>query len=100
MALKERFEDGSAVLGVVGLGYVGLPLAVEMAKAGHRVIGFDVSAEKADLVNAGESYIPDVPTDELAALVERRAASRRRPTSRARPSATRSPSACRRRSTR
>jgi UDP-N-acetyl-D-glucosamine dehydrogenase len=70
MSLIDRIEDGSAVLGVVGLGYVGLPLAVEMAKAGHRVIGFEVSAEKTAEVNAGRSYIPDVPTEELAALVE------------------------------
>ncbi len=67
--LEDRFADGSAVLGVVGLGYVGLPLAVEMAKAGHRVIGLDVSKEKVDLVNVGTSYIPDVPIEELAALV-------------------------------
>jgi len=69
MGLRERFESGEAVLGVVGLGYVGLPLAVEMAKAGHHVVGFEVSAEKAELVNAGTSYIPDVPTEELAELV-------------------------------
>jgi len=69
MALIDRIEDGSAVLGVVGLGYVGLPLAVEMAKAGHRVLGFEVSAERAAEINAGRSYIPDVPTEELAALV-------------------------------
>ncbi|MDY0339836.1 MAG: nucleotide sugar dehydrogenase [Coriobacteriia bacterium] len=69
MGLKERIESGEAVLGVVGLGYVGLPLAVEMAKAGHRVIGLEVSAEKVDLINAGESYIPDVSTEELASLV-------------------------------
>ncbi|HEY3317427.1 MAG TPA: nucleotide sugar dehydrogenase [Coriobacteriia bacterium] len=71
MSLEERLASGEAVLGVVGLGYVGLPLAVEMAKAGHRVIGFDVSTEKVARVNAGESYIPDVPTSELASLVER-----------------------------
>ncbi len=69
MGLRERIESGEAVLGVVGLGYVGLPLAVEMAKAGHRVIGLEVSAEKTGLVNGGTSYIPDVPTDELAELV-------------------------------
>jgi UDP-N-acetyl-D-glucosamine dehydrogenase len=67
--LEDRFADGSAVLGVVGLGYVGLPLAVEMAKAGHRVIGLDLSGEKVALVNEGTSYIPDVPIEELAALV-------------------------------
>jgi len=70
MSLEKRLTDGSAVLGVVGLGYVGLPLAVEMGKAGHRVLGLDVSAEKTALVNEGTSYIPDVPTPELEALVE------------------------------
>jgi UDP-N-acetyl-D-glucosamine dehydrogenase len=70
MGLKERIESGEAILGVVGLGYVGLPLALEMAKAGHKVVGFEVSAEKADLVNAGKSYIPDVPQEEFAPLVE------------------------------
>ncbi|MDI6692636.1 MAG: nucleotide sugar dehydrogenase [Anaerosomatales bacterium] len=69
MGLLERLQDGSAVLGVVGLGYVGLPLAVEMASAGHTVIGFDVSAEKAGSVNAGVSYIPDVLSERLAPLV-------------------------------
>ncbi|MDO8880930.1 MAG: nucleotide sugar dehydrogenase [Coriobacteriia bacterium] len=71
MGLRERIESGEAVLAVVGLGYVGLPLAVEMAKAGHRVVGIDVLAEKVELLNSGTSYIPDVPTDELAPLVER-----------------------------
>jgi UDP-N-acetyl-D-glucosamine dehydrogenase len=71
MGLLERIEDGSAVLAVVGLGYVGLPLAVEMAKAGHRVIGLEVSSEKADLINAGTSYIPDVPASDVGDLVSR-----------------------------
>ena len=71
MDLSERLSDGTAVLGVVGLGYVGLPLAVEMAKAGHRVIGLDVSAEKVALLSAGTSYIADVPGDDLADLVAR-----------------------------
>ena len=71
MGLSERLGDGSAVLGVVGLGYVGLPLAVEMAKTGHRVVGFDVSEEKIALLSAGTSYIADVPTDELTELVAR-----------------------------
>lgn len=71
MGLQERIAEGSAVFGVVGLGYVGLPLAVEMAGAGIRVLGFEVLAPKADAVNAGESYIPDVPTEQLADLVKR-----------------------------
>jgi UDP-N-acetyl-D-glucosamine dehydrogenase len=70
MGLLERFEDGTAVLGVVGLGYVGLPLAVEMAKAGSRVLGFDVSADKVASVGVGDSYIPDVPGEELRTIVE------------------------------
>ena len=69
MAVEERIADGSAVLGVVGLGYVGLPLVVEMASAGYRVVGFDVIEGKVDLVNEGTSYIPDVPGDRLGALV-------------------------------
>ncbi len=70
MGLLQRIEDGSAVLGVVGLGYVGLPLAIEIATAGHRVFGIEVSEEKVALINAGTSYIPDVPTEQLAELVE------------------------------
>lgn len=70
MGLKERIEDGSAVLAVVGLGYVGLPLAVEMARAGHRVVGIDVSQEKVDTLARGVSYIPDVPSSVLGPLVE------------------------------
>jgi len=69
MGLEQRLQDGTAVFGVVGLGYVGLPLAVEMAKAGHRVVGLEVSEGKTTEVNAGRSYIPDVPTEELAELV-------------------------------
>jgi len=71
MNLSERLDDGSAIFGVVGLGYVGLPLAVEMAKAGHMVVGFDVSADKVTLIGSGTSYIPDVPAEELADLVAR-----------------------------
>lgn len=71
MGLKERLADGSAVFGVVGLGYVGLPLAVEMGKADNRVVGFEVSAEKTAEVNAGRSYIPDVPGEEVADLALR-----------------------------
>ena len=67
--LHERLRDGSATYGVVGLGYVGLPLAVEMAKAGHSVIGFDVTADKVAEVNAGRTYIRDVETDDIERVV-------------------------------
>lgn len=70
MGLLDRLADGTAVYGVVGLGYVGLPLAVEMAKEGRTVIGFDVTEAKVADVNTGHSYIQDVPTDELAGVVE------------------------------
>jgi UDP-N-acetyl-D-glucosamine dehydrogenase len=69
MELAQRLADGTAVFGVVGLGYVGLPLVIEMAKSGHRVVGFEISETKCAEINAGRSYIPDVPTPELAELV-------------------------------
>ena len=68
--LLRRIGDRTAVVGVVGLGYVGLPLAVEFAKAGFRVIGYDVSKRVVDLINRGESHIQDVPSAEIAALVK------------------------------
>ena len=67
--LLQKIQDKSIVAGVVGLGYVGLPLAVEKAKAGFRTIGFDVQKEKVDMVNAGHNYIGDVVDSDLAALV-------------------------------
>jgi len=61
-------NEAPVVLGVIGLGYVGLPLAVEAGKGGIRVIGFDVSARVADSVNAGESHIQDVPAEDVKEL--------------------------------
>jgi UDP-N-acetyl-D-glucosamine dehydrogenase len=68
-ALEEKIRTNKARLGILGLGYVGLPLSVEFAAAGLSVTGFDVSAGKVDAVNAGRSYIKDVPQDRLAPLV-------------------------------
>lgn len=68
--LLSRFEDRTALVGIIGMGYVGLPLAVEFAKAGYHVIGMDVSASKVEQLNAGTSYIPDIPTAVLKPLVE------------------------------
>jgi len=68
--LKEKIESREARFGVVGLGYVGLPLAVEFAKKGFKTTGFDVTAEKIDALGRGESYIGDVPSEEVAELVE------------------------------
>jgi len=55
---------------IVGLGYVGLPIAVRAAQAGHKVIGVDVSAERVDAICAGHSYVEDVPDDVLQDLIE------------------------------
>ncbi len=68
--LLEKIESRKLKAGVVGLGYVGLPLAVEKAKAGFKTVGFDVQAEKVNLVNAGHNYIGDVVDADLAALVQ------------------------------
>lgn len=76
-ALRERLLERRATVGVVGLGYVGLPLAVEQARAGFRVVGIDDNALKVEQVNQGRSYIPDVPD---AALQEVLAAERLRAT--------------------
>jgi len=69
MTIVDKLADKQAVFGVVGLGYVGLPLAVEMAKEGFPVIGFEVSDARTAQVNAGESYIGDVDGEELSSLV-------------------------------
>jgi UDP-N-acetyl-D-glucosamine dehydrogenase len=72
-ALLRRFESRmsrrSARIGVIGLGYVGLPLAVEFGKAGYRVTGFEIDAHRASVLNGGRSYIQDVPTRDVRALV-------------------------------
>lgn len=68
--LLEKIEKREIVCGVVGLGYVGLPLAVEKAKAGFKTIGFDVQPQKVEAVNAGQNYIGDVVDSDLAELVK------------------------------
>ena len=69
MSMKEtllkKIENKEITVGVVGLGYVGLPLAVEKAKAGFKTIGFDVQQEKVDLINQGKNYIGDVVDNDL-----------------------------------
>jgi len=65
-ALRQKLEARTARCGVVGLGYVGLPLAVELARAGFRTLGIDLDARKVDAINRGESYIQDVPTRDVA----------------------------------
>src|SRR5438046_3430080 len=63
--ILERIRRKQARVGVIGLGYVGLPLAVEFARQGFDVTGFDVDAAKTTQINAGHSYIPDVPSPDL-----------------------------------
>ncbi|HET9440507.1 MAG TPA: nucleotide sugar dehydrogenase [Longimicrobiales bacterium] len=65
-ALLERIESQKAICGIVGLGYVGLPLAVELAGAGYRVLGFDVSESVCAGINRGHSHIQDIPSERLA----------------------------------
>ena len=67
--LMEKIRNKTLVAGVVGLGYVGLPLAVEKAKAGFKTIGFDIQKAKIDMVNAGHNYIGDVVDHDLEKLV-------------------------------
>ncbi len=68
--LSAKIASRDARVGVIGLGYVGLPLVVEFAKMGFTVVGIDVQQSKVDAVNRGESYIQDIPTETLAALVK------------------------------
>jgi UDP-N-acetyl-D-glucosamine dehydrogenase len=67
--LAEKIKSRTARVGVIGLGYVGLPLAVEYAAEGYRVVGIDLNATKTERVNAGDSYVGDVPTSAMAPLV-------------------------------
>ena len=69
-SIKKKLMDKTAILGVVGLGYVGLPLAVEKAKAGYKTIGFDVQESKVEMVNAGKNYIGDVVNEDLEEIVQ------------------------------
>jgi UDP-N-acetyl-D-glucosamine dehydrogenase len=68
--LLEKIKNKEVVVGVIGLGYVGLPLAVEKAKAGYKTIGFDVQSTKVDMVNMGQNYIGDVVDSDLSTLVK------------------------------
>ena len=70
MELLKKIEGKQARLGVIGLGYVGLPLAVEFARAGFGVVGYDVDERKVADLMAGRSYIPDVPSAHLAEVVK------------------------------
>jgi UDP-N-acetyl-D-glucosamine dehydrogenase len=70
--LEQRLENRTARLAVIGLGYVGLPLAVELAQAGFQVHGIDIDEKRVRQLNQGRSYIQDVPTADVAALVRQK----------------------------
>jgi UDP-N-acetyl-D-glucosamine dehydrogenase len=70
VTLRGKIRRKSAIVGVVGLGYVGLPLAVEYAKKGFRTVGIDVDRSKVDRINSGQNYIDDVDSKLLAKLVK------------------------------
>lgn len=67
--LLKKINDRTARLGIIGMGYVGLPLAVEFGKAGFKVIGVDINEERTRQLQSGQSYIPDVPSEEIRYLV-------------------------------
>jgi UDP-N-acetyl-D-glucosamine dehydrogenase len=69
-ALEEKIKNRTALVGIIGMGYVGLPLAVELGKENFHVIGIDVSKNKVDLVNSGKSDIDDVKDEDLQPLVK------------------------------
>jgi UDP-N-acetyl-D-glucosamine dehydrogenase len=68
--LAQKIKSHTAQVGVVGLGYVGLPLVVEFAEAGFTVTGIDLDQRKVDMINRGESYIQDIPTPTLKHLFD------------------------------
>ena len=69
MDLREKIETRQATVSVIGLGYVGLPLAVTFAEAGFRVVGIDLDGGRVESINSGESYVQDVPSEKLACLI-------------------------------
>ena len=71
MDLRDKIESREAVVSVIGLGHVGLPLAVEFAETGFRVVGVDVDRSRVDAVNSGSSYVQDVSSEMLARCASR-----------------------------
>lgn len=71
MSLKQRIHNKEVQVGVIGLGYVGLPLSLEFAKSGLKVVGVDIDQQRVKQINKGESYIPDVDSIEIRDLVDK-----------------------------
>ncbi|HDP70016.1 MAG TPA: nucleotide sugar dehydrogenase [Actinobacteria bacterium] len=70
MSLKDKISKKTVKIGIVGLGYVGLPLAVEMAQAGFNVTGIDVDGKKVSMISKGKNYIPDLDENTIKSLVK------------------------------
>ncbi|MEA3411765.1 MAG: nucleotide sugar dehydrogenase [Pseudomonadota bacterium] len=68
--LIKKLADKTANIGIIGLGYVGLPLALRYAEAGYRVLGFDIDPRKPEMLHAGECYICHIPTEKIASAIE------------------------------
>lgn len=68
--LHERIASRQAVIGIIGLGYVGIPLSLSISDAGFRVLGFDVSKDRAEVLNKGESPIKHIPSDRVSGMAE------------------------------
>ena len=73
--LKEKISTGQALIGVIGLGYVGLPLVLHFARKGCKVLGFDADEHKVEALNAGRSYIMHIPAEDIAAIRFRKSGS-------------------------
>jgi UDP-N-acetyl-D-glucosamine dehydrogenase len=69
LKLEEKIHNKSAKIGIVGLGYVGLPLVVAFSETGFKVLGVDIQQKRVDMVNRGQSYIADVSAQRLQAVV-------------------------------
>lgn len=67
--LLRKIESKTAIVGIIGLGYVGLPLAVDTARKGYAVVGFDIQSKKVEMINSGQNYINDVDDSELKNVV-------------------------------
>ncbi len=70
--LLEKIKDKSAVVGIIGLGYVGLPLAIHFGQKGFRIIGFDIDARKVEKLHHGESYIKHIPIEPISEMISRK----------------------------
>lgn len=68
--LVQKFQDKSAIIGILGLGYVGLPLVLRYSSIGYKVLGFDVDQNKVSMLNSGQSYIEHIPSDQVQFSVE------------------------------